>query len=662
MGVKTMIFDNYVEYQTAAKNVLKIAEREDKIVNVLKTRDDLQKQLITIKNRLNQEHFRVLVMGQFSAGKSSFINALLGEKILPAKALPATALITEVKYDINKRVIIYPKKGAWKGGDKPFEVPIDKIKEYCLIKNIEDSVIESPFEKMEVFWDLEILKDGVEIIDSPGLNDPNSHDIVTLNYLPNADTIIYVMNCSNAYDNIDKETIEKLRAFQYKSILFVLPYFDLIKQDPDQVEEFVETNKAKLKKLTELGVDGIHFVCSTQALQAKKNFDNEALEESGVAEAQRSLEDYLVRRKGIDKVTNISNQLLAITVQTQKTAKEQLLNIDVPLKEFEDRVKSVGVKLETAKLKADLISRTFNDGIREMLNDLKGVSLGFVNSCVEEIDGWIDDYKPKTKMKITSVKKSAEAIVNEYTRHIDEKMKVYGANFSNDTLKPFITENLSKNAKSMEGMIDDFSKDIKDIKVELKFTKEDPLNNIGKDEGSETATKIAAIIYGLATMDWATAAMTGVFGMKSLLRTLTTQLTAGIIVGIISMFTPIGWVGIIVASIIALITAGEWNLSAMDKDIKKKLKVEYRKLYSEPQRCDSMAKNIVKQIDEKMGELRNEIRDIAYSDVSQIELDIERALDEKKNTQINIDNRKKEINDAMSQNEEIKLELKSIIL
>ena len=64
--------------------------------------------------------FKLLIMGQFSSGKSAFVNVLLGEKILPENALPSTALITEVYYGTEKKVVMYPRKGKWQGGNEPF--------------------------------------------------------------------------------------------------------------------------------------------------------------------------------------------------------------------------------------------------------------------------------------------------------------------------------------------------------------------------------------------------------------------------------------------------------------------------------------------------------------------------------------------------------------
>ena len=54
--------------------------------------------LTDLAAKVKAETFKVMVVGQFKVGKSTFINALLGKDILPAYAIPCTAVINEVKY------------------------------------------------------------------------------------------------------------------------------------------------------------------------------------------------------------------------------------------------------------------------------------------------------------------------------------------------------------------------------------------------------------------------------------------------------------------------------------------------------------------------------------------------------------------------------------
>ena len=58
------------------------------------------------------EAFKVLIVGDFNAGKSSMINALAGRKLLPTGSLPETGVITELVYGEQYRITLYPKEGS----------------------------------------------------------------------------------------------------------------------------------------------------------------------------------------------------------------------------------------------------------------------------------------------------------------------------------------------------------------------------------------------------------------------------------------------------------------------------------------------------------------------------------------------------------------------
>lgn len=65
--------------------------------------------LLDLKKKLENDNFKVLVIGEFKNGKSTFINSLMGEKILPAYSTPCTAVINEVVYGKDKRAVLFLK-------------------------------------------------------------------------------------------------------------------------------------------------------------------------------------------------------------------------------------------------------------------------------------------------------------------------------------------------------------------------------------------------------------------------------------------------------------------------------------------------------------------------------------------------------------------------
>lgn len=75
-------------------------------------------EVLDVKDRLEKDNFKVLVIGEFKCGKSTFINALMGKKILPSYSTPCTAVINEVVYGRDEQATLYFKDKK-KDADRP---------------------------------------------------------------------------------------------------------------------------------------------------------------------------------------------------------------------------------------------------------------------------------------------------------------------------------------------------------------------------------------------------------------------------------------------------------------------------------------------------------------------------------------------------------------
>ena len=145
--------------------------------------------LSRLRLRLETKHFKLIVLGEFKRGKSTLINALLSDNPLPTNVLPCTAVITNVRWGREKQAIIHfraplpprlpsnlpPDVAAHlrRAGDGPvpfLEIPIEGLKDYIEIpKEKNPAEAETPYERVEIWWPLELCRNGVEIIDTPGL-------------------------------------------------------------------------------------------------------------------------------------------------------------------------------------------------------------------------------------------------------------------------------------------------------------------------------------------------------------------------------------------------------------------------------------------------------------------------------------------------------------
>ncbi len=158
---------------------------------------DIEDITIASKN-LRQGVFRLLVLGDMKRGKSTFLNALIGENLLPSDVNPCTAVLTVLRYGPEKKVTIH-----FNDGKSPQQLDFQNFKYKYTIDPAEAKKLEQ--EKKQAFPDVDyavveypltLLEKGIEIVDSPGLNDTEARNELSLGYVNNCHAILFVMRAS----------------------------------------------------------------------------------------------------------------------------------------------------------------------------------------------------------------------------------------------------------------------------------------------------------------------------------------------------------------------------------------------------------------------------------------------------------------------------------
>ena len=198
------------------------------------------------------ELFLLVVAGEFNAGKSAFINALVGQKLLAEGVTPTTSRVTLLRH------------GASKTRDTksdPFEV------------------VQAPFEVLE----------NVNIVDTPGTNAIHrEHEAITREFLPRSDMILFVTSADRPFTETERSFLEGIRDWG-KKVAVVVNKIDILDkpEDIDEVTGFVRDNAASLLGAT----IEVFPVSAKQAALAKSDNDDRMLEASRFS----ALEDFIVR-------------------------------------------------------------------------------------------------------------------------------------------------------------------------------------------------------------------------------------------------------------------------------------------------------------------------------------------------------------------------------
>lgn len=609
---------NYEGFKLARTQLANMVEGQLSVVrssdydSVVNTTEKPSALLAETNKRLKDENLRVLVMGKFSSGKSTFLNGLLGRPLLPMKAIPTTAVIGEIRYSDTEEIILLPKKGKWHGGDAPFEISASELGKYITIDHTDGESRENPFEKVFINSPLAICKNGIEFVDSPGLDDPTSHDAVTKEYLPTADAIIYCMNSLAAFSAKDKDEIEALRNMGYTSIIFVLTYFDKLQENDEMMgsndaQELKEHMFKKLAPLTDLGENGIFFVNSVAAIMGKSQQNKAMLDKSNFPIVEKRMEEILVNERGRLKIIRSLYQTKSINRKNGNYISDSITLANNKHSIIAQQLANARQSLSQAQDKANLINQQVENGVRDIANIAKDKgALYLISDIIPMVDTWVNEAKPEKGISIihlrSSIKEYTEAVIDHMKSRLSSAMSSW---CKQSLVKDCIEVQFSNLLLSQKGNLSSYQEDLSRVKVDLNLPVDG--EEIGDKMAPSAINRVAAAGGSLLIGDVFGAITGGLLGFKAMLTTLAAELTAGIVLGIVSLFTPVGLPAIIIGAVIAALTGAGANLMSVKSNIKKKIIEETKKALGESK--DKFSNEIFNAVKGTLSQVQTKIKD-----------------------------------------------------
>jgi len=326
---------------------------------------------------LQQGVFRLLVLGDLKRGKSTFLNALIGENLLPSDVNPCTALLTVLRYGVSKNVTVY-----FKDGTEPEQLDFKSFKQQYTIDPSEAKRLEQEnklaFPNIDyavVEYPLPLLEKGIEIVDSPGLNDTEARNELSLSYINNCHAIFFVFRAVQPCTLEERRYLENYIKGRGLSVFFIINAWDEIRKgliNPDDTEELAEA-EGKLRQVfrTNLAeycqVDGhdsyderVFEISSLEALRQRIKNPEASLEGTGFVQLMGALNTFLTQERAVAQL----RQARSLARQTYNHVHEAIAR-RIPLLEHDvDELKQRISSVEPEFDKLNEIRDRFQDEIR----------------------------------------------------------------------------------------------------------------------------------------------------------------------------------------------------------------------------------------------------------------------------------------------------------
>lgn len=579
--------------------------------------------LLDLKKKLESDNFKVLVIGEFKNGKSTFINAMLGDKVLPAYSVPCTAVINEVRYGKNKHATLYFKDPLpseisskitneakqhlrkYEGQKVPaIELDVDELIDYVVIpdpsKDQADSIQELPYSKVVLEYPIEICHDGIEIIDSPGLNENGTRTKVTEEYLNQADAIVFVFRCPKIAGASEEDYIRnQIHARGYKDIFFVCNAINQIQED--EQERLIEFGNRKLSPLTALGENGIFYLDALGALKAKQADNQEELRNTGLPEFEDSLSEYLRNNKGKSKLMQVITPCKSFidTLRSQHI-KSYISSLDQDVKVIEKKIQDAMPTLHLAEQRKDVVVGKVSLAMQELKIQIKDLMNAQYGVIINKIPKVVDDMDLENHMTVNPFKQSGrkKALENEVISKLEQFVEHEMGKWIKTDLKISVDAFIDKTMQDIGEDINLFYENLDEFRYEISGV-EKPKDISGFERVSATilGTIVGGPMYG---------ALGASLGFGEIAKR--SAITVGAVFA--AAFTPLGVASLTVAvagaAVMQLATGGK----ALTEKYKKKLKQGFIENLKEGREkgCQEYAENITKDVTDKFS-LVNEALD-----------------------------------------------------
>ena len=291
-------------------------------------RDVTSKSLSETRTKLEEEAFNLVVLGQFKRGKSTFINALLGENILPTAIIPLTSVVTILRYGPELKVEVEYMNGRME--------EIDLAGLPAFITERENPQNKKAVKEVTVFYPSQYLKGGVRIIDTPGAGSVYSHNTeAAYAYLPYVDAGIFVISADPPLSRSEHQFLKDVREFVDK-VFFVLNKIDQV-SDSDR-KESLEFTVRVIEEEVGQGKVRIYPLSARWALEGKKAGDDLLLGRSLLPEFEKQLLDFLAREKGKVFLRSVVNNLLKFISDETISFQLEQEAIKLPLEELTTKI------------------------------------------------------------------------------------------------------------------------------------------------------------------------------------------------------------------------------------------------------------------------------------------------------------------------------------
>jgi len=338
--------------------IIKATEETSKLLRKTEKKE-FSTELIKIKKKITNPIFSIAVVGEFNRGKSTFINNLLGEDLLPTGELPTTALLTKIKYGPTKRIYWFYDGKKQEIDDMQWE------------KLIADNDGNDPKGVLSIEIPNGFMKQsGIQLIDTPGAGDIfGKRAAITTGAIVACDATIVAVSALAPFSLTEKSFVEdSIFLKNIPRIALLATRFDQLEEkDRSKVFNHLQKTIEKWDYDIPMWISGYKLdPFNENVVFGKKEISDKILEWSS-----SSNNDFLRYEQVTKNLVYLLEKFVKLKEEEVRIDKLSYQEKRVEIEAINDKIKDDDLKWKSIILKLEERLLAFNESFKNILDDGK---------------------------------------------------------------------------------------------------------------------------------------------------------------------------------------------------------------------------------------------------------------------------------------------------
>jgi GTPase SAR1 family protein len=582
-------------------------------------------QLERSREALENDTFKVLLVGEFKRGKSTAVNAMLGARILPAKVAPCTAVITRVKFGSRKVATLHHRDS---GAATTLDLEADPaaLTTHLVIEHKGDASDEgqslSPYAAAEVSYPLDLLKNNVELVDSPGLDEHATRTAVTHSFFSDADAMILVLSCTQFLSQSERKFLDNdLADRDLKDVFFLCNRYDAVRDSPEDLDELQQIARQVLVPRVK-GEPRLFFVASNEALAGKVNQQPELVEASNLPQFMAALEAFLSTERGRVKLTTpiricehaIQEALLHVIPQ-----REELFRL--PLETLRQTLEVERPRLDEAQRQCERAIRGVERRTEAMVREAQASWLSFMSHLELGVQRHAETIDISTWDAIRSKSETSKKLAAQ----LEDWMSAQMRKWEQDQLQPLLETHWREMIEELDDQADEFLRNLAKVRAAFSPAPVDP-------GAEQDVTAISRLLgAGLGLLNVGSMVEGAALGVGPAVKGLAVNLAAVLVLKAMAFGLPVILPAVIGIGIFRTVTGAKQAADAIREKVVKQIVAGLRKTQADTEAA------IGRQILEVVAPLCNRVSEQMTAMVEEIRGQVVAVIAEREQSQVKIE-------------------------